>query len=419
MNKLALILVVAAGAGTAHANGFLVNEFDAKAVGRGNASTATDIDPSSIYYNIGGLAAGDGTQVMISGSLVQPTASFTDASSGMKTDSSTETQFLPAIFLSSKITSMIGAGIGFYTPFGLAVEWPTDSVQAQFASEIALHTFFITPSLGLNLGSIIPGLTVGGGIDIVPATIELKQTIAFGTDCTPSTCNAHLGATAVGVGGRIGAMYRPQSLPRLSIGAMWRSNVQEDFEGTGNFNALPEYRSMLPPDGDIKTSITLPQSLSGGVAYRPIDALELEADVIWTHWSKFKTLDITVPSPAGTGTLNIVQPQNYSDETTVRVGAEYMVPTFGFAARAGFIYDPTPVPSTTLNPQLPDKDRYDLTLGASKTLGRYGVHFGALWVLPGSRSTSDKLYMPELKGKYDVSAFVATLTLTGQFNALY
>ena len=416
MKKLAYLLVIAGSAGSAHANGFLLNEFDAKAVGRGNASVATDTDASSIYYNIGGLAAGDGTQVMVGGSLITPNAAFTPAAGGSKVDSTSKTQFVPGVFIASKVTDMIAAGIGLDTPFGLAVTWPGASTEAQYASEIALHTFFVTPSIGLNLGSFLPGLTVGGGLDIVPATIELKQTLAFGSDCSPSTCNAHLAASAVGFGGRIGAMYRPASAPRLSFGVMWRSNVQENFDGTGNFNAPPEYRQMLPADGDAKTGITLPQQVSGGIGYRPIDGFELEADAIWTHWSKFKDLAITLPAPGGMGTIKTVQPESYSDETTIRIGAEYTMPRLGFAARAGFIYDPSPVPSTTLTPQLPDIDRYDVTVGASKTLGRYGVHLGLLWVLPGSRTTSGAQYMPELKGSYDVSAFVATLSVTGQFS---
>lgn len=419
MTKLASVLVIVGLTGitgVAHANAFLLNEFDAQAVGRGNASTATDTDASSIYYNVGGLAAGEGTQVVVGGGVIQPSSSFTDASSKMKTDSTTSTQVVPGLFASTHITSMFAAGIGFYTPFGLALSWPAGSEQAASAQEIALHTFFITPSFGANLGSIVPGLSVGAGIDIVPATIELKQAIFFGTDTAGS---AHLGATATGIGGRIGVMWRPQWQPRLSLGVMWRSDVKEDFSGTGNFNASPVYRGLLPPDGDVSTSLTLPQTVSVGAGYRPIDDLEVEADVVWTNWSKFKELAIQLPASMAGMTTTTTNPENYDNTTSVRLGGEYRFPRLGVAARAGFIYDPTPVPATSLTPQLPDVDRIDLTLGGSKTFGKYGVHVGLLWVLPSSRSTSNEPSQPELKGSYDVSAFVATVSLTGRFNALY
>ncbi|MBV8759374.1 MAG: outer membrane protein transport protein [Deltaproteobacteria bacterium] len=409
MKKLSLLFLCIGGA--AHANGFLLNEFDAKAVGRGNASTATDVDPSSIYYNIGGLAVGEGTSFQLTGSLIQPNASYTDTS-GSKTESNTPTQGVPGVFVSSRVHPMVAVGIGLSTPFGLAIKWPSTSPQADVIREQSLHTFFITPSVGLNLGSVVPGLSLGAGLDLVPATVELKQDVYFGTD----RGSAHLGGTGFGVGGRFGVMYRPVSQPALSLGAMYRTPVKENFSGTGNFDAPSPYRGQLPPDGDIKTSITLPQQVSAGAAYAFIPDLEVEANVVWTNWSQFKTLNIDVPASMGTGTMTISQPENYQDKFTFRVGGEYRMPHLGAAFRAGYIYDPTPVPATTLSAQLPDIDRNDVTLGASKSFGSYAAHLGVLWVLPASRKTSDATNMPQYKGSYDVSAFVASLTLSGHFS---
>lgn len=410
MKKLSLVFLAGLG-GAAHANGFLLNEFDAKAVGRGNASSATDVDPSSIYYNIGGLAVGEGTNFQLTGSLIQPNGSYTDTS-GAKTDSNTPTQAVPGMFVSSRIHPMVAVGIGLSTPFGLAISWPSTSPQADVIREQALHTFFITPSVGLNLGSVVPGLSVGAGLDLVPATVELKQDVYFGAD----RGSAHLGGTAFGVGGRVGVMYRPADEPRLSLGAMYRTQVKENFSGTGDFDAPAQYRSALPPDGNIKTSITLPQQATAGAAFRFMPDLEVEANVIWTNWSQFKTLNIDVPASMGTGTMTISNPENYQDTTSFRVGAEYRLPNLGAAVRAGYIYDPTPIPTTNLTAQLPDIDRHDLTVGGSKSFGNYAVHLGLLWVLPGSRKTSDAANMPVYKGTYDVSAFVASVTLSGHFD---
>jgi long-chain fatty acid transport protein len=421
MTKLTPIVLVAGLGSVAHANGFLLNEFDAKAVGRGNATAATDVDPSSIYYNVGGLAAGpDGTTVSVGGSSITPIASFTDSTSGQKTDSLTPTQFIPGIFGSMKVTSMIGVGIGFYTPFGLAVKWPSSSVLAESAEEISLRTFFITPAVGLNLGSFVPGLSVGAGLDLVPATLELRQAILFGTD-PPG--QAHLGGTAFGIGGRLGVMYKPASMPQLSLGAMWRSPVKEDVSGNASFTvdpSTPQYRAMLPPDGTATTSLTLPQSVTVGGAYRPLDSLELEANIVWTNWSTFKNLGLVVPSVTGTGTMTINQVENFDNTWTVRLGGEYMLQPLGLAVRGGFIYDPTPVPPNHLVAQLPDIDRYDLTVGGSKSLGNYNVSLGLLWVLPQKRATAsapftDPMNTPQQRGTYDVSAFVATLTVQGFF----
>src|SRR5580704_4289140 len=397
---------------TAHANAFLLNEFDAREVGRGNAAAASDFEPSSIYYNVGGLALGDGTRFQVGGSLVAPFVTF-NQTGGPSTDSNTSPQVLPSLFVSHRVNDVVSAGIGFYTPFGSALSWPNDAPTLDVVHTLSLRTYFITPAIGLNLGKLIAGLTVGAGVDLVPGTFEITKDIYFGTD----RGTADLGATAFGVGGRIGAMYRVESLPQLSFGAMWRSSVKLDYTGTGNFDAPAPYRSSLPPDGPISSTIKLPQQWTVGAAYRPLDELEIEADVVWTDWSVFKNLDINVPANAASGTQTLATPENYTNTFSVRAGAEYWLPDLGLGVRAGYIYDPTPVPSTSLTPQLPDDDRHEVTLGATKELGNIDLSVGLLWLIPRTRATATGTAEdpPEYKGTYDISAFVASLTVGGHF----
>ena len=140
----------------------MLNEFDARAVGRGNAASATDSDPSSIFYNIGGLAVAEGTHVMIGGSLIAPIASFTQAD-GNKIDSNTSPQVVPAFFASTRLSDLVAVGIGFYTPFGLAMSWPDNSPTNDVLHSQSLRTYFITPSVGVNLDKYVPGLTARRG----------------------------------------------------------------------------------------------------------------------------------------------------------------------------------------------------------------------------------------------------------------
>jgi long-chain fatty acid transport protein len=414
MTKLSLFAFgVAAGLGaTAHANGFLLNEFDARQVGRGNAAAASDDEPSSIYYNVGGLAAGDGTQFQIGGSLVAPFVTF-NQTGGPSVDSNTSPQVLPSVFVTHRITDFFSAGVGFYTPFGSALTWPDDAPTLDEVHTISLRTYFITPAIGFNLGAVIPGLTIGAGADLVPATFEITKDINFGSDHGTTD----LGATAFGVGARVGAMYRVAALPQLSFGAMWRSSVKLDFSGTGNFDAPAPYRSSLPPDGPISSSIKLPQQWTVGAAYKPLDQLQIEANLVWTDWSIFQNFDITVPANASSGTQTLATPEDYTNTFTVRAGVEYWLPDVGLGLRAGYIYDPTPVPTQSLTQQLPDKNRNDVTIGATKQLANFDVSVGLLWVLPGSRATATGTVEmpPEYKGSYDISAFVASLTVGGKF----
>jgi len=406
-NTLFTALGLGALAGTASANGFYINEHDAKVSGRGGATTASDDDPSSVIFSPGGIALGTGTRLSLSASFITAKGSYFDArNNDERTDTDSPPAVLPSFSATSRINDLLAIGVGFHLPFGLALSWPDNHTQADVLQEQALRTYFITPSVGLNLNNYVPGLSIGGGVDLVPATVTLERAVIFGD--TRGT--AELGGSAFGVGGRVGVQYRPAALKQLQLGVMYRSQVNLDFEGKGDFDIDPAFRGQLPPDGDITTSIKLPQSVSGGVAINATPQLQLEVDAVWMNWKKFDELRIELP-----GGIASVAPQNYEDTVTVRVGAEYALPSVGAAVRAGYVYDPTPIPSTTISAQLPDGDRHVLSAGASYGLGSYDLNLGLVYVIPASQTTSDAEYMPEFKGKYEITAFVASLSVLGRF----
>ncbi len=400
------LLLVAGLGGVAHGNAFNINEHDAKVSGRGGATAASNTDASSVVFNPGGIPVSEGTQVAINGSLYVTKAYYEPEGGGAKVNTDTAPIPVPSIYMTSRVHDMIGVGIALHFPFGATISWPDNHPQRTTITDQTLRTYFITPSVGVNLDKQVPGLSLGGGVDLVPATVLLKRAIVFGE----TEGSAELGGDAFGVGFRAGAMYRPEALKQLSIGVMYRSKVQLDFEGKGDFDIAQPYRDQLPPDGDISTAITLPQQVWGGVAFRPIPQLELELDGVWIDWSKFNELRIKLPADQVS-----VAPQNYEDRVTVRFGAEYDINEQA-AVRAGFIYDPTPIPDTTQTAQLPDANRINVSLGGSyQFTPQYGLHLGLLWVTPVDRQTSDAMYSPVYKGTYGLQAFVASLMFSATF----
>jgi long-chain fatty acid transport protein len=401
-----LFAAVLGSSSLASANAFNINEHDAAATGRGGATAASNVSPAAVVFNPGGIAVAEGTNVQLGGSLILAKGAYTLDSTGEKTKTDSDPAIVPNLFVTSRVHDMIAVGIGLHFPFGLAISWPEGHAQADVIQDQALRTYFITPSVGLNLEKQVPGLSIGGGVDIVPATVELERAVVF----ADTTGTAHLGGDALGIGGRVGVMYRAPSVPGLKLGVMYRTPVKLDFSGKGDFDIADPYRSQLPPDGDITTSIKLPQQVWGGVAYSPIPELEIELDAVWINWAVFEELRIHLP-----GGIDTVAPQNYRNTTTWRIGGEYKLEEQHVALRAGFIYDPTPIPPESQTAQLPDINRKNVTAGASMTFGDYAAHLGLLWVTPGSRETSDKMYMPAYKGEYEVQAFVMSLGITGHY----
>jgi long-chain fatty acid transport protein len=400
------LLLVAGMGGVASGNAFNINEHDAKVSGRGGATAATNTDASSVVFNPGGIPIGEGTQVAVNGSLYIAQGFYEPEGGGAKVKTDTDPIPVPGVYLTSRVHDMIGIGVALHFPFGATISWPDRHPQQTTITDQTLRTYFITPAVGVNLDKQVPGLSFGAGLDLVPATVLLKRAIVFGD----TEGSAELGGDAFGVGFRAGVMYRPAAVKQLSIGVMYRSKVQLDFEGKGDFDIAQPYRDQLPPDGDISTAITLPQQVWGGVAVRPIPELELELDGVWIDWSKFDELRIQLPADQVT-----VAPQDYEDKFTVRFGAEYDV-NKQVAVRAGFVYDPTPIPDTTQTAQLPDANRINVSLGGSyQFTPEYGLHLGFLWVTPQDRETSDEMYAPVYKGTYGVQAFVASLMFSARF----
>jgi len=413
MRKLASCLFLCAAAGTANANGFVLNDFGASATGRANAVVATDADGSAFVHNVAGIAQPDGIGIYLGTSLIFPSSSFDCESvqcNGTSTDTESPMAVTPHLFVTARVHDLIAVGVGFHTPFGSKIVWPDDAPTSDEVVSQALRTYFITPAVGVNLDKFVPGLNAGVGVDFVPATVDLKQNIFFGSAVQGT---AHLGGDALGYGFRLGVQYRPRMVPKLSVGLAYRSEVKLDFSGNGDFDIADPFRDQLPPDGKISTSITLPQSILFGAAYRPMPKLEVEADGVWMGWSSFDKLEIKLPDDSVT-----TSPRDYKNTLTIRVGAEYhLMPMLDL--RLGYVWDPTPIPSDRLVPALPDIDRHVLTGGATyHVTSNYAAHFGAVWVLPGTHHTDDTdPFAPAYKGNYHVSAVVLGFSVSGRFGA--
>jgi long-chain fatty acid transport protein len=405
----ALALLIAGGASSsapAFASGFNIDEQDARATGRAGAVVASTNAPSSIYYNSAGIALTQGVGIDVGGSYVRPTAGFTSAGSGEKTDAERDSFVLPQAFVSWRASELVALGIGLHSSYGLALRWPETSPGRAQVREAELRTLFITPTFALNLHRYVPGLAIGAGVDLVPASVQLSRDILFGVD----TGSVTLGGDAFGAGARVGISYRPEAAPALAFGLTYRSPVVLDFSGDADFDAPPEYRPSLPPDGGVTTEVTLPQTVQLGVQVSPVPELQIEIDGSWRGWSSYDQLDITLPD----GTVES-SPRDWENTFCVRLGAEY---TFvdRWSVRVGAIWDQAPVPANRLDFQLPDADRFDLSAGfGARLTDVFALDAGVLYVLPQQRSTSmEDPLEPPVKGEFEIDALVVGLTLRVQ-----
>ena len=368
--KQSLFMVACLG-GVASGNAFNINEHDAKVTGRGGASAASNTDPSSIVFNPGGIPVAEGTQVAIGGSLYIATGSYEPARWWPQTKTDSSPSIVPSIYLTSRVHDMVAVGLGVHLPFGLAVSWPDRHAAGRGdpgsgAAHLLHHA----------VGRRQPRQAGAGPVDRRRRGPRPRDDQARARHPVRRRAR-HGGARRRCVRHRRSG--RRDVPPASGQGPQARRDVaqlgQARLRGQGRLRhrAAVSRRSCRPTATSPRRSRCRSRS-AGGVAYSPLENLELEFNAVWINWSnawKNDELRIELPGTDAMGNPNAtVAPQNYDDTVTLRFGAEYQLPKYKTAVRAGFIYDPTPIPPTTQTAQLPDVNRKNVTLGASYTPGQ-------------------------------------------------
>ena len=131
-----------------------------------------------------------------------------------------------------------------------------------------------------------------------------------------------------------------------------------------------------------------------------------------TGWSSFDELALQLPADQ-----KIVANRDWRNTIALRVGTEYTYQK-RWSGRLGLIWDQGPVPTKTLDFQLPDVNRVDLTVGAGAAFSKaVRADIAALYVLPGKATTSKAdPYQPPVKGEYRVHAWVLSLSVGVTFD---
>ena len=130
----------------------------------------------------------------------------------------------------------------------------------------------------------------------------------------------------------------------------------------------------------------LPQQVAMGLALRPRDDLTVYLDATWVNWSAYisPTADVDIDTryqlPPGSSSLTLPaippstrgQPARFHDTLTPRASVEFRrtLGEFRAALRAGYRFDPTPVPDQTSSAMnFLDSNRHVVSAGLGATRG--------------------------------------------------
>jgi len=402
---LAVLLVLLFTASTSFAAGFRLVEAGSKAMGMGFAFTAVADDPSAIYFNPAGLTQLKGNNVMLGGTYVRLNgAEFTGTTPLTGGATLPETQnsldlFIPnAYYTRTTSDGYIAFGIGVFSPFGLGQEYPSPSIFQNQITKVDLQTIVVNPTIAFKVNEY---LSVGVGIDYLYGKLN-------NYDTNQGVFKTTFEGTGDAWGYNFGILLKPTK--DLKVGFNYRSSFQvkvKDGDWTVSDNTIA-----LPSVGTTKASVdlTLPATAALGVAYTR-DRLTLSADADWTFWSSYQELKIV---NTGFPPYSVTRSKKWVDVCAVRLGAEYRV-TDPLALRAGFVYDPTPAPASTLGPELPDATRMDYMVGVGYKVGAWTIDVAGMYIQKFDRTVNNQAGAQGFNGTWSGDSWLASMDVGYKF----
>ncbi|MBI2840000.1 MAG: outer membrane protein transport protein [Acidobacteria bacterium] len=408
-----LVGFLMAGAAPAiHAAGYAIYEHGARAMAMGGAFTAIAEGPYAIFYNPAGIVWNEGTEIGFGTTFIKPSSSFTSAA-GAETDQVERTFFPTHIYMTKDIGEKAALGIGFFSPFGLAAEWPSSWTGKYRTVKAELETYYLNPTLAYEL---TPKLSVAGGVDVIISTAALGQKISAGGGPFGSQGDVTMDLTGDGtaVSFNAGMLYKPSD--KVSIGVSYRHGANLELDGLADFTA-DGMLSYAFPDGRATTEIHVPYLMAAGVAFKPFDRTRIAVDVDFHGWSGAEQITITYDNAIGDPshqTKESTLVQNYENSVVLRIGLEQQIGDSMYL-RGGYVYDQTPVQDAYLSPSLPDANRNDFTAGFGIALKKLNLDFAYMAVLNEDRESENQDLPELLGGSYETVAHLFSVSLGYRF----
>jgi long-chain fatty acid transport protein len=416
----ALTLAVAALPAPVFASGFQLVEQNASGLGNAFAGQAAGVkNASAIYYNPAALTRVGGWNFVASVEPIGVGTTFSD--SGSTVPSAGAFQFpvplgttggdagkwipVPNGYLSGQVSERTWIGVGVNVPYGLETNWPIDWMGRFHATKSKVQTINVNPTIAIKVSDV---LSIGGGADWQHLKADFNQSVAYGSLSYVGTAQAvaayppAIQAAAIGA---VLAQLGPQGRAlegeglisgdsdawgwnagallllgqQAHVGVSYRSKIKHDIAGTVTFDGAPTFSlpgSLAPigdglnakfADGDVKTTIELPDTLSVAAAWEG-EKVEVLADWTRTGWAKITSLDIVRADDSALSSV----PLEFQDTWRIGLGVNVKM-SDAFTLRLGTAYDKAPVQDQYRTPRLPDNNRVWAAGGFQWTISKKAI----------------------------------------------
>ncbi len=431
-----------------HGSAFRILDQSASATGQGTAFAAQANDASALYFNPAGMTQLRGVQLSVGTLLLGARTKFKSAN-GTRTKGNfggTISTPLPShLYLTANLQDLGSEflkdwtiGLGLMSPYGISVEYPDDSSLTFLAKKVSLPLIDIKPTAALKVNDYI---SIGGGVDIYTfasflgeGQAEIEQTAAPGNPFgLPVGTSLEANGTDTALGFNASVLWTPwrndDGNPLVNLAFVYRSGADLKLDG--------QFRANGTLVADASTTIELPHVFSWGLAVWPIrdsyQEWKIEVDVDYEDWSEFEDLNLNLSNG-----VTVPFARNYGDAFVVMIGTEYtwlqpdILPHWQVAARAGYVYSESPIPSSSFEPSVPDSaySAPSVGLGLTCTTGgsflgifpcegfgvkAIGLDLAYQVLLFQTRGVNNNINPTLVNGKWDTTIHVGALTFRMNF----
>lgn len=388
---------------------FNLEGYGATSRAMGGTAAAHDTGPAGILVNPATLSLAPlGQQVMVGADLITTDITATNTATGetarsMGHGANRGPYYGPELGYTLR-RGRLAFGVGAFAQGGLGTEYGGNSFLSRATGNLATGlqnssrllelavpvaiSYDITGRLSIGVG--IEGRWQGLNLDLLLGADQVGALIGAGRvggtllpvlGGLPDLRGAHFsltrnqivggGVRSLGVGERIGLVYRPRA--GTTLGLSWTPKTQmADMKGGATLTAIDAIAGKIPLSGAIRIrNFQLPQRIDAGISQQVTPRLMLALDVSEVFW-KDVMANIDVGFVADNGaTLNILLPQGYKNQTIVAMGAAYR-PGRQWTLRAGVRLANQALPDATLFAVIPATPSKHLSFGFSRKVGRSG-----------------------------------------------
>ena len=370
---LSAVALTACASSAAFAEGFGVYEWSAAGTAMGEAYMFGEEDPSVLAYNPAQITKLDGTYFSIGASLVNPDTKVLFRQlgplvGGHGQNEVWENEYDPAVIPYMYYVTKAGEnswwGIAMFSRFGNQIEyddlWPGryDTIFS------GIKGFTVQPTYAFKIGD---KLSAAVGLDINYVKLRMRKSLP-GAALAPGMGIGDIGTDlegdTVNVGWLASLMYDFNE--KTSLAVTYRSRIKHTMDDADIAFGMGGMGISTGASG----TVTLPDSVSIGLGHKFNDRTRVELNAVWTNWETYRDLDIyfnpvptiSIPSIGSVSLPYSKNEKNWEACWRYGIGIEHKL-SKQWSILAGYVFDESPIPDSTMDFTVPTGDRHRGSLG--------------------------------------------------------